>query len=213
MLIKLPFYAKISLFLIGLYIFICILFHAQDIILPIIYSIIIAISVSPAIKYLVVQKKVNRGLSITIVLGATLLLMVGIIVLILSQASLLSESWPGLMAKSEILLKQSVTWVADFFNIKQGKINTWIANIKTDLYENSSAVIGTTLTTLGRILATAFLTPVYTFMLLFYQPHLYEFFHKLFGENNNNKVNEILHETKSIIQNYSQSRVVLNAWG
>lgn len=200
--IKVPFYAKVSLFLTGIYVFTCILIHTQDIILPIIYSVIIAISVSPAVKYLTVRKKINPTLAITIVLVVTLLVIVGIILLVLSQASLLSESWPQLMTKLQGLLRQSVTWAAGFFNISPGKINTWIANTQSDLYENSGSVIGTTITTMGGVLATAFLTPVYTFMLLLYQPHLLEFFHRLFGARNNNKVNEILHETKTIIQNY-----------
>lgn len=47
-----------------------------------------------------------------------------------------------------------------------------------------------------------FLTPVYIFMILFYQPHLVKFIHEVFGANNNNKVSEILTETKTIIQSY-----------
>jgi len=39
-------------------------------------------------------------------------------------------------------------------------------------------------------------------MILFYQPHLVQFIHKLFGADNNQKVNEILLETKVIIQSY-----------
>jgi predicted PurR-regulated permease PerM len=52
------------------------------------------------------------------------------------------------------------------------------------------------------VLAAIFLTPVYIFMILYYQPHLIESTHRFFGVDNNNKVSEILIETKSIIQGY-----------
>jgi len=55
---------------------------------------------------------------------------------------------------------------------------------------------------MGGVLATAFLTPVYVFMLLLYKPHLVEFTHRAFGVANDNKVSEILTETKVIVQSY-----------
>jgi predicted PurR-regulated permease PerM len=39
-------------------------------------------------------------------------------------------------------------------------------------------------------------------MLLYYQPHLIGFIHRVFGADNDNKVSEILTETKVIIQSY-----------
>jgi predicted PurR-regulated permease PerM len=55
---------------------------------------------------------------------------------------------------------------------------------------------------MGDVLAGAVLTPVYVLMILFYQPHLMEFIHRLFGASNTNRVSEILSETKTIIQSY-----------
>lgn len=198
---KLPFYIKASTLLIGLYVFVCILFHAQDIILPLIYAVIIAISISPLVNFLE-RKKLDRTLSIVIVLVLTLIIIVGLLALLSTQFNRLSDSWPQLADKFRALLQDSVSWMACAFNISDDKINAWLANAKTEMYLNSSTAIGVTITTVGGILATAFLTPVYTFMVLFYQPHLQEFSHKLFGASNDNRVNEILHETKSIIQSY-----------
>jgi predicted PurR-regulated permease PerM len=54
----------------------------------------------------------------------------------------------------------------------------------------------------GGMLAFLFLIPVYVFMILFYQPLLIEFFHKLFGKNNRDKVSEIIYQIKTLIQSY-----------
>lgn len=198
---NLPVYAKASLLLIGLYVFVSILSITQDIILPLIYAIIIAVSISPLVKYLE-KKKINRALAIAGVLTLTILFVVGLIVLLSVQVSRLSTSWPELSFKFQAMIKETVSWISNFFNIKAVNIHHWIAGSKADLYDNSGAIIGVTITTMGGILATAFLTPVYAFMLLFYQNHLIEFVHRVFGGHNDNNVNEILLETRTIIQSY-----------
>ena len=200
-LIRLPFYAKIALLLIGLYIFTSILFIAQDIILPLIYATIIAISISPGVNFLV-RKKVNRTLAIFAVLIVALLLIVALILLIVTQASLMGQAWPQLLDKFESLLTEGIAWASGSFDISIQQINTWIAKSKAELLNNSSAAIGLTLTTMSGVFAAIFLTPVYIFMILYYQPHLIEFTHRLFGVDHDNNVSEILSETKSIIQGY-----------
>ena len=108
-LIRLPFYAKISLLLIGLYLFTSILYIAQDIILPLIYATIIAISISPGVNFLV-RKKVNRTLAIFAVLIVALVLIMALILLIVTQASLMGQAWPQLLDKFESLLNDGIIY-------------------------------------------------------------------------------------------------------
>lgn len=199
--LKLPFYAKMPLILIGLYVFFSMLSIVQDIILPLIYATIIAILISPVVNFLV-NRKVNRALSVAGVLIIALLILSSLIALFLSQASLLGESLPQLADKLQELLNQTISWSSGYFNITTQNINTWITHTKSEYINSSGARIGLTLTSMGSLLATIFLTPVYIFMILFYQPHLIRFIHQLFGAGNNDKVSEILAETKSIIQSY-----------
>jgi predicted PurR-regulated permease PerM len=198
---KFPFYAKASLLLIGLYVLISMLSIAQAIILPLIYSFIIAVLISPVINFLV-KKKNNRTLSISAVIIIAILLGVLLITMLGSQVSRLSDAWPQLTAKFQELLDQAVTWVSGNLNISEQKINTWITDTKNEIFTLSSTTIGVTLTSIGGVLVAFFLLPVYIFMILYYQPHLVKFIHKLFGASNDNKVSEVLTETKTIIQSY-----------
>lgn len=199
--LKFPFYAKAALLLVGFYVLIDILIIGQDIILPILYASIIAVLISPLVNFLI-RKKINRSLSILSVLSIALVVLVGLIVLVSSQASRLIDAFPQLVDKFQHLLEQSVAWTADYFNISVKNINGWLATAKVELLSKTNMAIGLTVTTMGGVLATAFLTPVYIFMIQYYQPHLVSFIHKLFGASNDNKVSEILSETKSIIQSY-----------
>lgn len=199
--IKLPFYAKAALLLIGLYTFTSILYITQDIILPLIYGAIIAISISPAVKFLV-EKGVNRTLAIFAVLGLAMLLIAALIIFLITQASLVGEAWPQLLDKFEALLNETIAWVSGNFGISTSQINAWIAKSREQLLSKSGSAIGVTLTTVSGVLASLILTPVYTFMILYYQPHLIEFIYQLFGGAHDKKVSEILNETKGIVQGY-----------
>lgn len=199
--LKWPFYAKISLLLIGIYVFISILSAIQDIVLPVIYGLLLAVLIGP-----LVNKLEARGMPRSLAIFSILILFVAgfifLLVLLSSQASLLSEAFPVLSAKFDELVQQGVAWGSDFFNIRASKINQWVKSIRGDIYESSSAVVGATLTTAGGVLATLFLTPVYVFMLLYYKSHLIEFIYRLMGRHHDQKIREILSETKTVIQGY-----------
>lgn len=198
---KFPFYAKAALLLIGLYFLISMLSIAQSILLPLIFSAIIAMLISPGVNYLE-KKKVNRTVSIAIVLGISIMVVAAIVVLTVSQASRFGNALPQLTDKFQELTFDCVTWASGYFNISALSINTWIENAKNDFINSSKGALGNTIARMGELMIATFLIPVYTFMLLFYRPHLREFIHRLFSADNKNKVSEILTETKVIIQSY-----------
>ena len=119
-----------------------------------------------------------------------------------SQVSWLSAALPQLTDKFQELINHAVTWASGYLNISEGKINAWLTNTKSEFFNSSSENIGITITTIGDVMIGALLIPVYIFMILFYQPHLVKFIYKLFGAGNDNKVSEVLTETKTIIQSY-----------
>ncbi len=187
--------------MIGLYVLVSMLYIAKEIILPLIYGAILAISISPLVIRLV-RIKINRTVSIAGILIVISLILIALVVLLSFKASLFRDALPELSNKFQELLSNLVLWVSNYFSINVERINTWMAALYSDLLQNSNAAIGSTLTTIGGVFVTAILTPIYAFLLLYYQPQLILFIHTLFGFSNNNKVNEILTETRTIIQNY-----------
>lgn len=158
--IYLPFYVKASLLLIGIYYFISMLSMAQGIILPVLYAGIIAILIGPVVNFLV-KKKINRALAIAGILACTFFLVVIFAIVLSTQFSRFSEALPHLADKFQELLNQAIAGFSAGSNISTQLINEWIAKTKGELLSNSGAAIGTTFSTMGGILATLFLTPVY----------------------------------------------------
>ncbi|MDO8951893.1 MAG: hypothetical protein Q7U86_04660, partial [Draconibacterium sp.] len=64
--IQIPFFARIVLIIIGLYVLFTILYIGQSIIVPLVFATIISIVLHPAVNWLT-QKKITRIIAIAIV--------------------------------------------------------------------------------------------------------------------------------------------------
>jgi len=96
--LKFPFYAKATIFLVGLFAFFTILYIAQEIIIPIVFATIIAIVLHPVVNFFV-RLKINRVIAIGITILLAFLVIAGVGILLFSQANRFSESWSLLVEK------------------------------------------------------------------------------------------------------------------
>ena len=199
--LKLPFYARTAILLVGLIALTAILYVAQSILIPIIFAIIIAIVLHPVVNFLV-RLKINRVIAIIITMLLTVLVLFGIGSLLVSQVSRFTETWPVLFEKFDGILKDAITWASGKFDINPEKINEWITKTTGEIVNMSTAAIGQTLVIFGSVIVVLFLIPVYIFLILFYQPILREFIRRLFGASDSGQVNEIVTQTKTVIQRY-----------
>jgi len=199
--IKFPFYAKTSIFFIGLIALAAILYIGRSILVPIVFAVIIAIVLHPAVSYLV-RKKINRVIAIIMVLLVTFALLFGLVSLIISQISRFTETWPVLVEKFTGILDEGIAWASANYDIDQAKISDWISNAISKLINSNTAAIGQTLVAVGSVVVVLFLIPVYVFLILFYQPILREFIQRLFSDGNQSRVSEIVNQTKTLIQRY-----------
>jgi predicted PurR-regulated permease PerM len=96
--LKLPSYAKATIFLIGIFALFAVLYIAQDIIVPLVFAIIIAIVLHPVVNFFV-RKKINRVIAIILTLILTFLVIASFGFLLATQISRFGESWPLLVDK------------------------------------------------------------------------------------------------------------------
>ena len=199
--LKIPFYIKASLLFVGVFVFFKMLFVIQGILVPLIYASLLAALLSPAVDYLV-SKNVNRLVAIAITIVISIAISVGVILLISSQVSMFSTTFPVLVNKSDQLIRNAENWVSQKFNISPDQVNAWVVETKGEIMATSKALIGKTLVNIGNLLIILVLIPVYIFMILYYQPLLIVFIHKLFSAGKLSAVDEVLNTTKKIIQSY-----------
>lgn len=196
-----PFYIRITIILFCLSLIICILYVTQNILIPLVFAIIIAIVLHPVVNF-ITRLKINRIFAIIITLGLTFIFFSGIGILIISQINKLSESWPQLADKFTVLLNQMITSSADYIDINPKYFHNWISNSKNELINSSGATIGNALIRVGGWFMILCLIPVYVFVILYYHPLLIEFIHRLFIASNQKKVSDIVFQIKKVIQRY-----------
>ena len=180
--IKIPFYAKIALIAIGILAFVYTVYIGQQIIIPIVYSVLIAILLNPLVNFLL-RKKVNKTIAITIAVVLLILLCLLFFYIISSQINIFSETFPLLKEKFNAISGEFLKWFSEKFNIHQSKINTWITDTETDFVNNFA--FQEKIMFAGQIVIVVMLIPVYVFMILFYKPLLLEFIHKVFKSADN----------------------------
>ena len=205
--LKLPFYVKVTIFLVGLVAFLTIIYLAKSLFIPLVFATIIAIVLHPVVNFMV-RIKINRILAIILTMFLTFLVIAAFGAILISQAGKFGESWPVLVQKFTALLNQNIADAADYFNKDPQKINDWITKTQGDIINVSTAAIGQTIVILGNGLVVLLLIPFYIFMILFYQPLLVEFIRRLSGANYQSHVRQLVSQIKTVIQRYLVGLVI-----
>ncbi|MDZ7622833.1 MAG: AI-2E family transporter [Ignavibacteriaceae bacterium] len=199
--IKLPLYAKVSQIVLGIFILFYILYIGQAIIIPIIFSLIIAILLNPIVNFLC-GKKVHRFVAILITILLAILCLAALLYFITSQIIMFGEMLPELEENINILINQVIQWISQIFNVSTEKINGWLAQMQKEALTAGKSLIGPTILSAGGLITVFLLLPIYIFLILWYKQLFLEFISKLFPAEKHKTVAEVLVESKLLIQNY-----------
>ncbi len=199
--IRLPLFLKLSQVILGLLGFFYLMLIGRDILVPLLFSLILAILLNPVVNF-ITRRKINRIVAIMLAIVLMLCVIGGILYFIGAQATMFSDSWPELKIKFKELIAKGLTWFSQTFHVGLGKINAWIAEQKTEGMSGATGIIGSTISSVGAAMVSVLLIPIYIFLFLFYKPLLLEFIAKLFESDQHTVVTDVLSQTKSLIQNY-----------
>jgi predicted PurR-regulated permease PerM len=189
------------MFLVGVYVLFTMLYIGRSIIVPLLFATILAILLHPVVVFFV-KLRINRVIAIFITLFLTMVCIVAFGSLMVSQAIRFSDSWPAFVEKFTGTLNQTIAWASDYLDMNPQKFYDWIAKTRGEIINSITHSIGQTLVLIGNGIVVIFLIPLYIFLILFYEPLLLDFIRKLSNENNNSQVQEVVGQTKSVIQRY-----------
>ncbi|HEX8546433.1 MAG TPA: AI-2E family transporter [Cytophagaceae bacterium] len=203
---KLPFYAKSTLILLGLYILTLIIFYGQSIIIPFVFAIILTILLSP-VKEFFERRKLPSLLAIALTVLCAILIVSLIFYFIASQLAQFSEALPLFKQKLFQLLVEFQSWLEATFKITSAKQVTYLKQAGNNFFQNGGAMVGTALSALTGVLVIFAILPVYVFVLLLYKPLFVNFFIQVFENDgskpvSSNKVADILSSIKLVIHSY-----------
>ena len=193
---KYPFYLKSTIVLFGLILFVYTIFVLREILIPIAFSLMLAILLNPLSNWFS-SKKVPKVISIFLSLFIAFIVIAAIAYFLSSQVASFSDQWPLLKKRFAELFSQLQVMMDQQLNINIEKQNEWIAQAESGM----QPIIGQTLGTVFSSLALIFLLPVYTFLFMFYKSLILDFFYEVFGKNSK-EVGVVLSQTKEAIQSY-----------
>lgn len=196
-----PFYIKSTIVLFGLLLLTLTLYLGRDILVPLAFAGLLAVLLNPVLRILE-RIKVPRLLAITLTVMLAIGIVVGLAFFITFQMGQFTEAVPQLKVKLVEHYHNIQHWVAKAFNVSEAKQTEYFTHMRSNMLANGSSLVSGTFSYLTDLLVVITLVPIYVFLLLLYRNLLVYFFIEVFSKRSGLKVSEILHEIRSVIQNY-----------
>ncbi|HOX83947.1 MAG TPA: AI-2E family transporter, partial [Chryseolinea sp.] len=146
---------------------------ASDIIVPICFSVIFAVVMSPAVKFL--ERKLPSTLAITLMLIVTLAILVLLIWLIVSQITSLVADLPDLQTKFDAMEQNVNRILYKYFGFNKSERTQFFKSGITNLSGYATNLLASTTTLISLIIQV----PIYIFLFLIYRDRFKAFFENL----------------------------------
>jgi predicted PurR-regulated permease PerM len=196
-----PFYQRLSFNLISIALIIAGLYVGKDIILPLLFSILLANLLLPLTNYLT-RKHVNKTFSILLPLSLAIVISVGLLYFLSSQIINFIDDVPALQKRFDEVSRSFQVWFREGTSITIRKQNQYIHDTVDDLKDKAPGLMKSTVSSLTEILSYVVLIPLYTFLILYYRSTIKTFLIRVFKDASEQKVKEVLTESTTIAQKY-----------
>lgn len=197
----LPFYAKLSFNLISLTILCVFTYLGADILMPICFAIVLSILLLPVVNWLN-RRGVPSVLAMILSILIALLLFVAIIYFLSSQVAHFMDDLPAIKQKFNQHVTTLEKWISKEINISRREQHSAVESAKDNIQQSGPGGIGTLFMGLANILITLVLLPIYSFLILYYRKLIHKFLLDVFADAHKPKVEEVLTESKVIVQSY-----------
>lgn len=200
--LKLPFYAKLTLILLGLIATTFIFYIGKNILIPIMMSFLYAILLYPVVQFF--KSKLRLPLVIAVMTAVILfvLVFIGLFVFLSFQISDFANDFDKIERNITIHLNNIQVFIRDNFHLSSSEQKQYIDTATEDSMKKGKELIGTTLMSFTDTLMNLTLIPIYTFLILLYRTHFLLFLSKLIKKENHEQLKDILTNIRVAINSY-----------
>ncbi|MEX2233956.1 MAG: AI-2E family transporter [Cyclobacteriaceae bacterium] len=195
------FSARLCYTLVSLGIIAVAIYLGRGILMPLFFSIILALILSPITNYFM-RKEMHKFLAILVPLVMALLIIALLVHFLSSQVSLFFQDMPTLEKRFDELLVMAQQWVNETFDIAFWKQDRYISETAEKMKDSSPRLLQQTFTTVTEIISYFLLFPFYTFLMLYHKATIKKFLVDVFTRSEEDRVVDVLHESQSIILQY-----------
>ena len=192
-----PFYFRVSMILFMLLLICIFLYFGSDIIVPFALAVLLAILLIPLNVY-IEKKGLSRINAIVLSLGLACIIIGGIIYFLSTQLLAFLEDIPEIKKRINALILSVQKWLQARFHISIREQTSYLNSAGA----SGPGVIGNTFLSLKDTFLVLTLLPIYTFLILYYRDMLKKFLIDIFKDENRERVEDVLRESRGVIQNY-----------
>jgi predicted PurR-regulated permease PerM len=201
-----PFYIRATVILFGLVLASYALASLRGILIPFSFALFLAILLNPLMERLM-KWGLPKVLAITVTLIVAILVICGLWYFLATQMMQFTDQLPVLQKKATELITKLQQYLLDHWSIPIAKTNEYLADAKAGI----KPLLGQTLGTVAGSMATVFLLPIYTFLMLYYKTLILNFLYEIFAEENAQEVSTVLRQVRGAIQSYMYGLLIEGA--
>ena len=188
-----------SLFALAL--IIALMYVLQSVLLPLMFSILISISLYPVAGTL---ERLRLGKAFSALLAVTLAIAIlsGLIWFIIHQVIVIGRDGAEIQTKFLSIFDTIQQWLQDRFGLEPTDVVERLRSQANQILSNATSYITAAFGSIGNILAGAVLVPLFSFFLLYYRVFFREFFFRAFHSTPQEKVHNTLNKIYTVVQSY-----------
>jgi len=198
---KRPYSFELASSLMALVLIIALMYLTQSVLLPLIFSILIAISLYPLAR-LFERIRLGKAFSAILAVIIAIAIISGLSWFIVYESILIGKDASAITDKVLSVLEGGQKWLETQFGIERTEVMEKLREQGEKAMENAGGMLSSTFGSIGNILASAVLVPLLSFFLLYYRDFFREFFFKAFKSSPQSKVNEVLNKIYDVVQSY-----------
>ena len=196
-----PYYIKLASILVALIAGVYILYTLSETIIPLAFSVLLAILLHPVCAWLELRKVPRIG-AILLSILVLVIVLAGLIFIVTLQMGSFGEELPRITEKAELLLDETLTMGERYLNLSRNQQVTEAKKyLINTLSEGKTFFLNTLVTTTGAI-STFILLPLYIFFFLLYRDFFRRFVHKAFKSVPDAHLNMLLKKIYEVIRSY-----------
>ncbi|MDD3004817.1 AI-2E family transporter [Flavobacterium sp.] len=200
--LKLPFYVKLSLTLVSLVSIFFILYIAREIIIPLLMALLFAILLRPCCAFLHHKLKFPHVIAAMACVILFVILILGVLTFVSWEIVDFGNDWNKIKENFSIHVSSLQQYVKDNFNISTYDQEKYIKDATDDTVKSGKEILGTTILSFTDTLVNAVLIPIYMFLILLYRTHFMKFLNKLFNNEDQIILVDILCQIKVAVKSY-----------
>ncbi len=199
--IQLPFYARFALVLLSIVLVLLLMHEARSIIIPLFFSMLIALMLVPATRWLE-QRRIPRSIAALLSILIFVVLIAGLIMFLGQQISDFSKDLPMLGKRLQTWTGELQGWVRTKYHLNYSRQIEYINKAGAGIFNYASTIAQAFFVALGGFVIWTIFVFIFTFFILTHRHLLKRFVVCLFSDRYHTRVTEVLTETRLLANGY-----------